>query len=54
MFGLVFWPLCARTLKKVHVTIPDCIRYIISVFCCNFKSQTHILASYLHTSLYQS
>ena len=27
-------------------TIPDCIRYIIGVFCYNFKSQTNILASY--------
>ena len=27
-------------------TIPDCIRYIIGVFCCNFKSQTNILSSY--------
>ena len=25
---------------------PDCIRYIIGVFCYNFKSQTKILASY--------
>ena len=24
--------------------IPDCIRYIIGVFCYNFKSQTNILA----------
>ena len=24
-------------------TIPDCIRYIIGVSCCNFKSQTNIL-----------
>ena len=24
-------------------TIPDCIRYIIGVFCNNFKSQTNIL-----------
>ena len=24
-------------------TIPDCIRYIIGVFCCNFKSQTNII-----------
>ena len=28
------------------LTIPDCIRYIIGVFCCNFKSQTNVLASY--------
>ena len=27
-------------------TIPDCIRYVIGVFCYNFKSQTNILASY--------
>ena len=28
-------------------TIPDCIiRYIVGVFCYNFKSQTNILASY--------
>ena len=27
-------------------TIPDCKRYIIGVFCYNFKSQTNILASY--------
>ena len=27
-------------------TILDCIRYIIGVFCCNFKSQTNILAPY--------
>ena len=27
-------------------TIPDCTRYIIGVFCCNFKSQTNILALY--------
>ena len=27
-------------------TIPDCIRYIIGVFCYNFKLQTNILASY--------
>ena len=26
--------------------IPDCIRYIIGVFCYNFKSQMKILASY--------
>ena len=26
-------------------TILDCIRYIIGVFCYNFKSQTNILAS---------
>ena len=26
-------------------TIPDCIRYIIGVFCYNFKSQRKILAS---------
>ena len=25
-------------------TIPDCIRYIIGVFCYNFKSQMNILA----------
>ena len=30
-------------------TIPDCIRYIIGVFCYNFKSQMNILASYKHT-----
>ena len=35
-------------------TIPDCIRYIIGVFCNNFKSVTNILASYSHTSLCQS
>ena len=34
-------------------TIPDCIGYIIGVFCYNFKSQTSILASYLHTGLSQ-
>ena len=27
-------------------TMPDYIRYIIGVFCYNFKSQTNILASY--------
>ena len=27
-------------------TIPDCIRYVIGVFCYYFKSQTNILASY--------
>ena len=32
-------------LKEVQ-TIPDCIRYIIGVFCYNFKSQMNILASY--------
>ena len=26
--------------------IPDCTRYITGVFCCYFKSQTNILASY--------
>ena len=26
-------------------TTPNCIRYIIGVFCYNFKSQTNILAS---------
>ena len=26
-------------------TMPHCIRYIIGVFCCNFKSQTNIHAS---------
>ena len=26
-------------------TMPDCIRYIIGVFCYSFKSQTNILAS---------
>ena len=31
------------TLKKAHITIPDCIRYIIGVFCCNFKSQMNSL-----------
>ena len=43
----------AWTLKIAHIinyreaqTIPDCIRYIIGVFCYNFKSQTNILASY--------
>ena len=35
-------------------TIPDYIRYIIGVFCFNFKSQTIILASYKHTCLCQS
>ena len=39
LFGLMFWP---RVLSQ---TIPDCIRYIIGVFCYNFKSQTNILAS---------
>ena len=41
------------TLKIAHIityqeaqTIPDCIRYIIGVFCYNFKSQTNILVSY--------
>ena len=24
----------------------DCIRHITGVFCCNFKSQTNIFASY--------
>ena len=43
--------LSAWTLKKAHIfcchdATPDCIRYIIGVFCCNFKSQTNILASY--------
>ena len=46
--------LIAWTLKKGHImincqeaqAIPECIRYIIGVFCCNFKSQTIILASY--------
>ena len=32
--------------RKTEQTIPDCIRYIIGVFCYNFKSQTNILASY--------
>ena len=27
-------------------TIPDCIGYIIGVFCYNFNSQMNILASY--------
>ena len=27
-------------------TIPDCIRYIIGIFSCDFKSQMNILASY--------
>ena len=35
-------------------TIPVYIRYVIGVFCYNFKSQTNILASYQHTSLCQS
>ena len=26
--------------------IPDSIRYIIGAFCCKFKSETNILASY--------
>ena len=33
--------LASSALKK---TIPDCIRYIIGIFCYNFKSQTNILA----------
>ena len=43
--------LSAWTLKMLILnhreaqTIPDCIRYIIGVFCYNFKSQTSILAS---------
>ena len=51
--NLMFLVLSAWTLKKAHIisyheaqTIPDCIRYIICVFCYNFKSQTNILASY--------
>ena len=27
-------------------TIPDCIRYIIVIFCYNFELQTNSLASY--------
>ena len=45
-FGLKPW-----TVKKAHIisnqeaqTVPDCIRYIIGVFCYNLKSQTNILA----------
>ena len=45
--------LSALTLKIAYIitymevqTIPDCIRYIIGVFCYNFKSQTNIPASY--------
>ena len=42
--------LSAWTLKKAHIviscqeaqTIPDSFKYIISVFCYNFKSQTII------------
>ena len=48
----------AWTLKIAHIssyqeaqTIPDCIRYIIGVFCYNFKSQTNNI---LLTSLCQS
>ena len=43
----------AWTLKIAHIInyweaqpIPDCIMYIIGVFCYNFKSQMNILASY--------
>ena len=46
------WTLSAWTLKIAHIisywetqTIPDCIRYIIGIFCYSFKSQTNILAS---------
>ena len=39
LFGLMFWP------AVLSQTIPDCVRYIIGVFCYNFKSQTNILAS---------
>ena len=35
-------------------TISDCIRYIIGVFCYNFKSQTNMVVSYKYTSLCQS
>ena len=43
-----------RQLSFPSQTVPDCIRYIIGVFCYNFKSQTNTLASYKHTSLCQS
>ena len=33
----------AHQLSFHSLTIPDCIRYIIRVFCYNFKSQTKIL-----------
>ena len=32
----MLWPITSQT-------IPDCIRYIIGVFCFNFKSQMNIL-----------
>ena len=32
------------TLKKAHITTPDCTRYIIGDLCCNFKSQTNSLS----------
>ena len=48
-------PVWSHVLASVpSQTIPDCIRYIIGVFCYNFKSQTNILASYKHTRLCQS
>ena len=46
------------TLKKAHIinyqkaqTIPDCIRYIIVVFCSNFKSQTNVLKEHSYIIL---
>ena len=30
----------------LFLPIPDCIRYIIGLFCYNIKSQTNILVSY--------
>ena len=30
----------------ISQSIPDCIRYIIGVFCYNFNSQTNILTPY--------
>ena len=32
--------------KAFPHTIPDCIRYIIGIFCNNFKSKTNIFAPY--------
>ena len=36
----------SHTLSFYSKTIADCIRYIIGVFCYNFKSQMNIFASY--------
>ena len=38
--------ICMQGELLTFETRPDCIRYIIGVFCYNFKSQTNILASY--------